>query len=137
VKAAGNRQPAIGANRRREAGFTLLEVMIALAIVAVVLVALLGLENRTLEVSGRQQLLTRATLLAAARLAEVEAAPFTVLGDKAGSFDAPDEQFQWQMQVLATPLPQVARVEMTVAWGDLQRNEAVTLVSVVRRQETP
>lgn len=122
------------AGRSGESGFTLLEVTIALAIVAVALVALLGLQARNIEVSGRQQLLTRATLLAAARLAELEAAPDGAILETRGSFAPPDDQFRWQAEFVPTPLPQVTRVEMTVLWGEAERNEAVTLVSVVQQR---
>ena len=42
-------------DRNRNAGFTLLEVMIALAIVAIALVSLLGLANRSIAVQERLQ----------------------------------------------------------------------------------
>ena len=46
-----------------EHGFSLLEVMVALAVVAVALVALLALQNRTLLMHGQVKHMTRATLL--------------------------------------------------------------------------
>lgn len=48
----------------RDNGFTLLEVMIALAIVGIALVTLIGLETRTVQLAERQQRVTQATLLA-------------------------------------------------------------------------
>jgi len=116
-----------------QAGFTLLEVMIALAIVAVALVALLGLETRSIEVSARQQILTRATLLAQERLAEIESAATVDAAETSGVFAPPFAEFRWQVQFVATPLPQVRQVEMTVAWGESKRNEEVTLTSFVWR----
>jgi len=116
-----------------QAGFTLLEVMIALAIVAIAFVGLLGLENRTLAASERQQMLSRATMLAVERLSEIEAAPAQGILETRGAFDAPFEAFRWQLELTDTPLPQIQRVDLTVSWGETARNEEVTLTSFVLR----
>ena len=116
-------------------GFTLLEVMIATAIVAVAVTVLLGLGNRSLAVHDRLQQTTRATLLAQSRLAEieVEAGKGNSRLDEHGVFPPPDERFQWQSVWLDTPLPAVQRIDLTVSWGEVARNEAVTLTSFVRQ----
>jgi len=115
-------------------GFTLLEVMIATAIVAVAVTVLLGLGNRSLAVHDRLQQTTRATLLAQSRLAEIEVAARKESSrqDESGDFSAPDERFRWQSVWLDTPLPSVRRIDLTVSWGAVERNEAVTLTSFVR-----
>lgn len=115
-------------------GFTLLEVMIATAIVAVAVTVLLGLGNRSLAVHDRLQQTTRATLLAQSRLAEIEVAARkeTSRQDESGDFPVPDDRFHWQSVWLDTPLPSVQRIDLTVSWGAVERNEAVTLTSFVR-----
>lgn len=114
-------------------GFTLLEVMIATAIVAVAVTVLLGLGNRSLAVHDRLQQTTRATLLAQSRLAEIEVeARKGNRQDEKGDFPPPDESFHWQSVWLDTPLPSVRRIDLTVNWGAVERNEAVTLTSFVR-----
>jgi len=116
-----------------QAGFTLLEVMIALAIVAIAFVGLLGLESRTLEASARQQMLSRATMLAVQRLSEIEAAPTQGVLETKGAFEAPFDDFRWQLELIDTPLPQIRRIDLTVLWGEAARNEEVTLTSFVLR----
>lgn len=115
-------------------GFTLLEVMIATAIVAMAVTVLLGLGNRSLAVHDRLQQTTRATLLAQSRLAEIEVAARKGVSrqDESGLFPPPDERFHWQSVWLDTPLPSVRRIDLTVSWGAVERNEAVTLTSFVR-----
>jgi len=115
-------------------GFTLLEVMIATAIVAVAVTVLLGLGNRSLAVHDRLQQTTRATILAQGRLAEIEVAARNENSrqDESGDFPPPDERFQWQSVWLDTPLPSVRRIDLTVKWGEIGSNEAVTLTSFVR-----
>lgn len=119
-------------------GFTLLELMIATAIVAVAVTVLLGLGNRALAVHDRLQQTTRATLLAQSRLAEIEVtARKGSSQDERGVFPSPDERFQWQSVWLDTPLPSVRRIDLTVSWGEVARNEAVTLTSFLRDSDTP
>ena len=65
-------------------GFTLLEIMLALVIIATVLVALLGLQSRTIGLGDRQQKITQATLLAQERMSEIEIAIDNSAGDEFG-----------------------------------------------------
>ncbi|NIQ92962.1 MAG: type II secretion system minor pseudopilin GspI [Desulfuromonadales bacterium] len=115
-----------------EQGFTLLEVMVALAIVATVLVSLLGLQARTISIGDRQQKITRATMLAQERMAEIEIAGGDNRYDE-GSFDEPFELYRWQVTYNPTPLASVREVSVTVAWGEQGSNEDVTLTSYLFR----
>lgn len=115
---------------RRSAGFTLLEVMIALAIVAIALVSLLGLANRSIGVQERLQRMTRATLLAQEKMTEIELAAEAktlVFEPAEGVFAEPFSDFRWRLEFADTPLPVVTQVTLTVAWGAEERNEAVDL----------
>ncbi|MHB1397110.1 MAG: type IV pilus modification PilV family protein [Trichloromonadaceae bacterium] len=117
-------------DRTRNAGFTLLEIMIALAIVAIALVSLLGLANRSIAVQERLQRMTRGTLLAQEKMTEIELAAETktlVFEPAEGIFAEPFSDFRWRMEFADTPLPVVTQVTVTVAWGAEERNEAVDL----------
>jgi general secretion pathway protein I len=108
--------------RRRPSsrGFTLLEVMVALAILAVALVVLLGLRNRDVQLQAYARDLTRATLLARERAATADAEGTPALGYTEGDF-ADDPGFSWQQQV--TPFlaeivgDRVREVRVSVLWG--------------------
>jgi general secretion pathway protein I len=116
-------------------GFTLLEVMIALAIVGIALVALLGLSNRSVGVNARLQRITQATLLAQEKMTEVEVirqqSP-TQLTNEEGIFDKPYDAYRWRTVFEDTPLPAVKQVTVTVLWGEENRNEMVELTSFVQ-----
>jgi general secretion pathway protein I len=115
-------------------GFTLLEIMIALAIVSIAMVALLSLANRSIGVHDRLQRITSSTLLAQQKMAETEvAARNGVLEstESQGVFSGPYAEYRWQITYADTPLPSVQMVTVTVLWGDEERNELVDLTSFI------
>lgn len=120
--------------RHPSRGFTLLEVMIALAIVAIALVTLLGLGTRSIETNERLQRITQATLLAQQRMSEIELAsakPGTSLQSDEGTFEEPFAEYRWRVGYEETPLPGLRLITVTVAWGSEARNEMVDLNSFV------
>ena len=116
-----------------EKGFTLLEVMIALAVVSIALVALLGLANRSLATNERIQRVTHGTLLAQQKIAEIEArVKSSGSSDEdanKGVFAEPFSAYRWEASYEETPLASVEMVTITVAWGEVDRNETVTMTS--------
>lgn len=114
----------------------MLEVMIALAIVSIALVSLLGLSNRTILVQERVQKLTRATLLAQQLINEREMrSPVGQSWEpEEDQFEAPFEEFRWQISYQDTIIGQVKQVRVTVLWGAAERNELVELISFVPQE---
>lgn len=118
-------------------GFTLLEVMIALAIVAIALTALLSLANRTIMVQDEQRNVTQATLLAEGKMTEYETRHR--LGSDSdfgteGAFEDPFSRYRWKIAFDDTVLPDVLQVTVTVLWGPEKKMEKVDLTSFVFRQ---
>jgi general secretion pathway protein I len=122
--------------RRCNKGFSLLEVMIALAIVSIALVTLLGLSNRTIQVQERVQKLTRATLLAQQVMNEQELRPSSeqTWEPQEDVFAAPFENFRWQISYQDTLIDKVKQVHVTVLWGAEDQNELVELVSFLPQE---
>lgn len=119
--------------KNRSSGFTLLEVMIALSIIAIALVALMGLAQRSITVNDQVQQITRATLLAQSKMAEIEAGVETDAATTGQVFPEPDQDYRWSTNYSPTPVNGVQQVDLTVAWGQENRNEAVRLISFVFR----
>ena len=117
---------------KNSAGFTLLEVMVALTIVSIVLVAMLGLSQRQILINSHLQQMTRATLLAKQKMAEIETGQITGLSQTQGAFAPPNQEFSWEVSYTPTPIPGVSQVDLSVVWGDKQENELVTLSSFLQ-----
>jgi general secretion pathway protein I len=131
-----------GAERRRTRrdgrGFTLLEVLVAVAVLGLALVSLLSLHVRNIDLIGRDQRITEATLLARAVMSEVESGPFPDLGVESGDFelDYPERypDLRWEREVTPTPVPNVREVRVRVFRGEEESGDDVTLTYYVRRR---
>jgi general secretion pathway protein I len=120
----------------RAAGFTLLEVLVAVAIVALALVTFMGLHLRSLDATIRAQDLTTAVLLAQGKMATMGEFPET--GEEQGKFEGPElERFQWATAVTEHTLEAlseggvqpvtVRHLAVTVFWADGQQTHHYTL----------
>ena len=126
------------------AGFTLLEVMVAIAVIAFALVPLLRLHLLSLDATLYAQDLTIAVGLAQEKMAGITSQPEP--GETKGTFEAPVyERFRWQLSVgeqeevsipnLDAPegeeLPTfyIQHIEVTVVWLDGAREHLYTLES--------
>jgi general secretion pathway protein I len=116
-------------------GFTLIEVIVAMTIVAVAFVGLLGLHNRNIVMIARDQDFTRATLLARQFITEMEVVEqWPETGTSRGEFpNAPG--FVWERDVQDTELPTVRRVVVRVIWDERQPNACELLYFIRDRRE--
>lgn len=119
-------------NCQNSRGFTLLEVMIALAIVSIALVVMLGSTQRNILVNSRLQQMTRATLLAKQKMAEIENNIQTGLDQNQGEFPPPNQAFLWRSTYTSTPINGIEQIDLSVIWGEETDNELVTLTSFLR-----
>lgn len=129
---------------RSSQGFTLLEVLIALGILALALPVLLGLRNWDLDLYARANELTTATILAQEKLVEAELAQSFPLGEVAGEFlDVPlgaqavsDQtnrapNYRWKRMIVPTPLDTVREVKIQVLWPRGAAEEMVEVSTYV------
>lgn len=116
--------PAIGSRNR---GFTLLEVMIAVGVLGIAMLALLSLHDQNLQSIIRAQDLSRAAMLAQGLMTEAELARFPNLGKTSGDFEKlyprAYPNFRWQRAVEASDMfPDIRKVEIAVLYGPRFRN---------------
>jgi len=119
--------------RPNSGGFTLLEVMIAIAIISIALISIMSLNNRTISTHGHLQRVTQATLLAQYKMSEMESSSEEAFLQEAnqGVFEEPFEQYKWQTSFSETPLASVRMVTIDVVWGDKGKNEFVSIDSFI------
>ena len=108
--------------RPRARAFTLLEVMVAMAILGIALLGLLGLHHQSIQSVIRAQQTTRASMLAQAVMTEAELERFPELGRTSGNFEAsfPGEfkDFRWERAVEASGMfPDVRKVKVLIRYG--------------------
>jgi general secretion pathway protein I len=106
--------------------FTLLEVLIAMSIIAVALVTLLGSQSKSLSHAAEAQFNVVAPMLAALKLAEVERKVVDAENSE-GDFDEDFPGYTWKMAIekaafekykaLAGLDPPLQKLELTVSWS--------------------
>ena len=127
-----------------ERGFTLVEVLIALGILALALPILLGLRNWDLDLHARAKELTTATILAQEKLIETELGMLLPLGETGGEFQSiplgsqataettnRPANYRWKRIVSPTPLPIVQEVKIQVLWPRGATEEMVEVSTYV------
>ena len=109
----------------REKGFTLMEVMVAVAVVAIALMAIYRMHTQTLFMDTLGRFDTVATLLARQKLADVDAGDLNDLIDDSGDFGADYPGFAWKLQseavvsdLLKDDGPILKRITVTIDAGD-------------------
>ena len=95
-------------------GFTLMEVMIAMAILAIALVAVFQLQSQSISMSTDSRFMTTAALLAQSKMVEVEAGSTLVSHSEDGDFGPDYPQYTWHLEVGDTLLPQFKKSDVTV-----------------------
>jgi general secretion pathway protein I len=89
--------------RRSPQGFTLLEVMVALGIMAIVLVSVYRLHSQTLAMSVESRFYTQAPLLARSALTRFEQSKERVMASGQGDFGREFPGYQWKIAVTDAP----------------------------------
>ena len=108
---------------RRNCGFTLLEVLIALAIIGALLVTLISTLNYHLSLVARQETITVATLLAKNKMAALAKSP----EENKGFFDSPYDRYSYETFVKDSPYGGIAEIVVVVRSG----NDEVTLNELI------
>jgi len=120
----GHRRPHVyrfSAKGAKMDGFTLLEVMVALAVVTIALMAIYRMHSQTLFMDARGRFDTVATMLARQKLSDINTQNLAEMVDDSGDFDPPHAGYSWEIRSedVATDLlvedgPVLKRISITV-----------------------
>ena len=114
-------------------GFTLLEVMVAVSIMAMVLVTLMGLKNRSMQDVALDEHITRATMLAQGMMLDtIKSRKFDAIEEE-GEYPAGENitEYTWKRTISKIPLPNgsvIAEIRVATLWQEGTRPELVELV---------
>jgi general secretion pathway protein I len=107
--------------------FTMVEVIVALAILGVTLIALFGAMRTCAAAAHHNRMLTGAVLLAESLLTETllaENPTFQTTRGRKGLY-------QWQVQVAPTPVENLAAVKVTIQWARQPHPQSYELVGLL------
>jgi len=102
----------------RTLGFTLLEVLVAVAILAIAMVAILKANVQSLDTLTRSRETSTASLLAAGKLAEVEAAGVAKWSELRGDFGEDYPDYTWEVETSSTQVEGLVQVTVIVQRGE-------------------
>jgi general secretion pathway protein I len=112
---------------RKECGFTLLEVMIAMAILAITLVAVFQSQSQSISMLSMSRFDTTAPLLAQGKMAEVEALRSADVTFENGDFGEEYPDYSWRVDITETDIAGVEKVEVTVTNETMKSNNTYRL----------
>jgi general secretion pathway protein I len=117
---------------RSDRGFTLLEVMVALAIIATALVTLLGTHMMSLNLAQKNKEQTLCTLLGRQKMEEVFTTPFDSVSNDSGDFGADYPNYEWETTVEKGVVDNLKNVKITIKYpgGQFELQTCVAKASI-------
>ena len=114
---------------RASTGFTLLEVMIALAILSLVAVAFLRAQASSVHLVDESVQISLATLLAKEKMAELESNGFPEPGRTSGDGGEDFPLFHWEQVVSSTENLNLRKAVVRILWMEGTRERSLELMT--------
>ena len=111
----------------RSFGFTLLEVMVALAVMSIVLVSVYRMHSQSLTMNTAARFYTQAPMLAQSKMVEIEALSSSAFPEDSGDFGEEFPGYGWKAsivyvtsEILGEVAEDLKRVDITVSLNENQ-----------------
>lgn len=114
-------------------GFTLLEVMIALAILALVAVAFLRSQGSSIRLLNEANQISWATLLAQEKMAELESIGFPEPGKKSGEGGEEFPGLRWEQIISETEILSLRKAQVKVFWKEGEKERSLELIAYLAK----
>ncbi len=128
---------------KNSSGFTLLEVMIALAILSLVAVAFLRAQAASIRLVDESSQISVATLLAREKMAELESLGFPEIGKESGKWGEGKDWtgkkadafsgFRWEKTVSATDMFNLRKAQIKIFWKEGSDERSLAVVAYFAR----
>ncbi len=112
-------------NTDKITGFTLLEVLVAMSIIAISLTAIYHLQTQTIAMAGATRFYTIAPMLAQQKLAEIEASSEAAEVEEDGEFSEDFAGYAWKMSMedvesesLEEEVQNLKRIDITISLNE-------------------
>lgn len=120
-------------------GFTLLETLLAVAILGIGLTVVLQSYGRSLDSLGMSAQYTQALMLLERKLDELEIQGAIAPGSTSGKFEGDPSTragrpFGWSVLAIERPGTGLCETRVTVSWSVREREREVSVVTLLRRQ---
>ncbi len=112
----------------REGGFTLMEVMIAIAILAIALTAVYRSQSQSVSMAANARFLTTAALLGQGKMAEVDSRAGKDVSTENGDFGTDFPDYEWRLEVEDGELEYLKKVKLIVTNNKLTANNTYEIV---------
>ncbi|TFG93098.1 MAG: type II secretion system protein GspI [Syntrophobacterales bacterium] len=109
-------------------GFTLLEVMLAMAILAISLTAVFQSQSQSISMAGRSRFETTAPLLAQSEMAQIEAKSPGDIHAGEGDFGDTFPDYTWSLDIAETEIENLKKITLTVTNNTMTSDNRYSLV---------
>lgn len=107
------------------AGFTLLEIMVSISIIAIVLVAVYRMHTQTISMNTSVKFYTTASLMAHGKMAELEITTPNELTNDSGDFGEEFPGYRWNLSIediesnfLGTTARDLKKIDVTISFNN-------------------
>ena len=116
-------------------GFTLLEVMVALAVLSIALVVLFSQQATSISRGNEARIITKAGLLAQERMAGLLVEGRLSMGTEEGEVKDSIPPFKWRQLVEEGSMEGMKKLTIVVLWKEGEREREVRFVTYVSSEE--